>query len=126
MVTEIALPLPQMMVDQIITHAEAGYPEEVCGLVAGRGNEPVALYHARNVSPTPRIAYEVDVETLARMIEWEDEGLELLAIYHSHPHGPPAPSETDIAQATYPDAVYVIVSLADRSHPQLRAFRLTP
>lgn len=126
MVTETALPLPRVMVDQIVAYAEAGYPEEVCGLVAGRGGEPIALYHARNVSPTPRVAYEVDVETLARMIEWEDAGLELLAIYHSHPHGPASPSETDIAQAMYPGAVYVIVSLADRSRPEIRAFRITP
>jgi proteasome lid subunit RPN8/RPN11 len=124
MVTEIALGLPQEMVDQIIAHAQAGYPEEVCGLVAGRDGQAVAVHPARNVSPTPRVAYEVDVESLARMIEWEDAGLELLAIYHSHPQGPAHPSETDAAQATYPDSAYVIVDLSTRGQPALRAFRI--
>ena len=44
-----------------------------------------ALYRGRNVSPTPAVAYELDVETLARQIEFEEQGLTLAAIYHSHP-----------------------------------------
>jgi proteasome lid subunit RPN8/RPN11 len=58
------------------------------------------------------------------MVEWEDAGLELLAIYHSHPQGPEGPSETDIAMATYPEATYIIISLANRARPRVRAFRM--
>src|SRR5690606_21748428 len=36
-------------------------------------------------------------------------GRDLLAIYHSHVSSPPIPSETDVAEAQYPDAVYLIV-----------------
>jgi proteasome lid subunit RPN8/RPN11 len=38
----------------------------------------------------------------------EAQGLEMVGIYHSHPHGPDSPSPTDIAEAYYPDAVYLI------------------
>jgi proteasome lid subunit RPN8/RPN11 len=124
-VRRVDLHLPPEMTEQIVAHAQAGYPEEVCGLVAGRDGAALAVCAGRNVSPTPTVAYEMDVETLMRMVEWEDAGLELLAIYHSHPQGPEGPSETDVAQATYPNAAYIIVSLAERGRPVVRAFRLT-
>lgn len=123
-VTRVALDLPPGMVEQIIAHAQAGYPEEVCGLVAGREGQAVEAHPGRNVSPTPRVAYEMDAETLMRMVEWEDAGLALVAIYHSHPQGPEGPSETDVAQATYPEAAYIIVSLAERGRPVVAAFRI--
>jgi proteasome lid subunit RPN8/RPN11 len=47
-----------------------------------------------------------------------------LAIYHSHPAGPLIPSPTDIAEAFYPDSVYIIISLAQEP-PSARAFRIT-
>jgi proteasome lid subunit RPN8/RPN11 len=134
------LALPAEMAAAILAHAQAGYPAEVCGLVAGRpapsappspnppgvegAREAVRLYPGRNVSPTPLVAYELDVETLAQQIAFADDGLELVAIYHSHPHGPETPSPTDIARAWYPEAVYLIVSLADPGRPVLRGFRI--
>ena len=123
-VTPVALNLPPELLAQIIAHARAGYPEEICGLVAGREGHAVAVVPGRNISPTPRVAYEMDAVTLMRMVEWEDTGLDLLAIYHSHPQGPDEPSETDLAQATYPDAAYIIVSLADRGRPVARAYQI--
>ncbi len=84
----------------------------------------VAVYPGRNISQTPRVAYELDHDTLARMIDFEDAGLALAAIYHSHPRGPETPSATDVAQAYYPEAVYLICSLADPARPVLRGFRI--
>ena len=70
------------------------------------------------------MAYELDHETLARQIEFEDQGLTLAAIYHSHPGGPEIPSPTDIQRAYYPDSVYLICSLADPVRPVVRGFRI--
>ena len=39
-------------------------------------------------------------------------GTEVVGFYHSHPHSPPVPSPTDIAEAWYPDHLYAIVGLA--------------
>ncbi|MCX6028033.1 MAG: M67 family metallopeptidase [Chloroflexi bacterium] len=111
-------------VAEIIAHARAGYPDEVCGLIAGRDEAVVALYRGRNVSPTPAVAYELDVETLARQIEFEEQGLTLAAIYHSHPFGPATPSPTDVARAFYPDSMYIICGLTDPSQPVVRGFRI--
>ena len=112
------------MAAEIIAHTRAGYPEEVCGIIAGRHDVGVALYRGRNVSPEPRVAYELDVETLARQIAFEDEGLTLAAIYHSHPAGPETPSPADVAKAFYPESVHIICSLADPRRPRLRGFRI--
>ncbi len=116
--------LPAALRQEIEAHARAGYPEEVCGIIAGRADTAMILYRGRNVSPTPRVAYELDVETLIKQIEFEDAGLTLAAIYHSHPTGPETPSTTDIARAFYPDSVYLICSLADPARPVLRGFRI--
>lgn len=124
MVEEIALLLPPALEAEIVAHAREGYPEEVCGLISSRAGAAVAVHRGRNISPTPRVAYELDHETLALQIQFEDQGLELAGIYHSHPHGPETPSETDVNMAFYPDAAYVIVSLADPGRPVIRAFRI--
>jgi proteasome lid subunit RPN8/RPN11 len=116
--------LPDVLGEDLIAHARAGYPEEVCGIIAGTAAQGVMLHRGRNVSPTPRVAYELDVETLARQIAFEDAGLTLAAIYHSHPHGPTTPSPTDIQRAFYPDSIYLIVSLAAPGRPVVRGFRI--
>ncbi len=112
------------MRDEIVAHASMGFPEEVCGIISGRGGVAVELFRGRNVSPLPRTTYELDVETLMKQIAFDDAGLMLAAIYHSHPAGPPSPSPTDIARAFYPDSVYIICSLADPAQPSLRGFRI--
>jgi len=58
------------------------------------------------------------------MLAMEAEGLELIAIYHSHPDGPARPSATDVANAYYPDTVQLIISLADRARPSVRTFTI--
>jgi len=115
--------LPRELAGQIIAHALAGYPEEVCGLVSGKDGVAMAVHPGRNISATPRTTFELDHETVAKQLEFEEAGLELVAIYHSHPHGPAFPSETDVERAAYPDAFYLICDLADPIRPALHAFR---
>lgn len=117
-----ALQLPATLAGQIVSHASAAYPEEACGLVSGRDRVAVQVHAGRNVSATPLTAYELDSDTLALQIGFEEAGLELVAIYHSHPRGPATPSTADIARAAYPGVVHIICSLADRDRPQLRGF----
>jgi proteasome lid subunit RPN8/RPN11 len=119
-----AFHIPAVMVAEIISHARTGYPEEVCGIISGRDNQAVTLYRGRNVSLKPRVAYELDVNTLALQISFDAVGLDLAGIYHSHPSGPETPSATDIAQAYYPDAVYIICSLDEPARPSLRGFQI--
>jgi proteasome lid subunit RPN8/RPN11 len=116
--------LPEALRAAIIDHAQRGWPEEVCGLLAGHAGVATEWHPGVNVSPTPRVAYELDVDTLFKQVEFEEAGLSLVAIYHSHPQGPETPSATDIERAFYPEAVYLICSLAERHRPVLRGFRI--
>jgi proteasome lid subunit RPN8/RPN11 len=49
-------------------------------------------------------------EQLQAFNHMDEQGWELLAIYHSHPSGPPTPSATDIAEAAYPGVIHLIWS----------------
>lgn len=112
------------MAEEVIAHAREGYPEEVCGIIGGKGGHAKTLCRGHNLAPRPREAFDLDTATLARQVAFEDAGDELTAIYHSHPRGPAAPSPADVRRAFYPDAVHVICSLADPARPVLRAFRI--
>lgn len=111
----ISLRLKRPLFQQIIRHLEDVLPEEGCGLIAGTEGLAQTVYPVRNSLASP-IAYEMEpVEQLEAMLDLENRGLDLLAIYHSHPHGPAEPSETDISMAYYPEAAYLIISW-DRNH----------
>src|SRR5262249_40402087 len=56
--------------------------------------------------------------------DWRKNGLEVLAVYHSHPTSPPVPSRKDLAQNYDPDVVNLIVSL-QTDPPTVRGWWLT-
>ena len=77
-----------------------------------------------NVHPTPTTRYVIDPREQLRAFRSIDAaGEELIGIYHSHPASQPYPSPTDRAEAHYPDALYVLVSLRT-AKPEIRAFRI--
>ena len=118
--------IPQAMVDEMVAHARADLPNECCGLIGGADGEAKTLYRARNAFASP-FSYRVDPGDQYRIIEKEmrERGEELLAIYHSHTKSPAYPSQTDLNEAaSWPEQVYLIVSLADREAPDVRAFWL--
>lgn len=111
------------LLDEMVTHARAQAPNECCGMVASRGGQAVKVYRARNSAQSP-LRYEIDgAEQYSIQSEIEAAGLDLGAIYHSHTRSAPYPSQTDINLAFYPDALYVIVGVAD-GDPDVRAFAI--
>jgi proteasome lid subunit RPN8/RPN11 len=76
-----------------------------------------------NTSDDPnRFFIEPEAHIAARR-QARERGLAVVGFYHSHPHSPPVPSATDLAEASYPDHLYLIVSPA-RERAQIRIFRL--
>jgi proteasome lid subunit RPN8/RPN11 len=109
--------------DEMVAHARADAPNECCGMVASRDGEAVKVYPATNTAASP-LRYEIDgAEQYRIQLEIDDADLDLGAIYHSHTRSAPYPSQTDINLAFYPDALYVIVGLADGA-PEVRAFSI--
>jgi proteasome lid subunit RPN8/RPN11/molybdopterin converting factor small subunit len=109
--------------DEMIAHARRDYPNECCGMVSGRGMVASQVYPLRNAAASPFL-YEIHRDDLKKIIEIENDGEELVAIYHSHTHTEAFPSQTDVRLAYYPESAYVIVSLADQASPSVRAFRI--
>lgn len=116
--------LPRALLESIVAHAREGKPEEVCGILRGRGNVAFEVIRARNVAEERIENYTVDPQTLLRQFEFEDAGDELMGIYHSHPVSVAYPSATDAWNANYPDAAYLICSLEEDAAPVTRAWRL--
>lgn len=109
--------LPAAIRDAIVAHARAGEPLEACGVIIGDrpaadGGRALRFAAARNAAQS-RYLYEIDPDDLLQLtIETDDADEVFWAIVHSHTHTPAVPSATDRRLAFYPDALYLLVSLA--------------
>jgi proteasome lid subunit RPN8/RPN11 len=127
--------IPADLVQALIDHARAGYPNEACGLLIGDrpaagGGRPLRFEATANKAGSP-YRYEIDPDDLYRLtIATDDADETFWGIVHSHTHTPAVPSPTDVGLAFYPDALYVLVSLAgDEAErgtgtPSVRAWRI--
>ena len=109
--------------DAVIAHARAAQPAECCGMLIGTGRSIDEAVRAKNIdASSTRFLIDpqdhIDARRAAR-----GRGLDVLGFYHSHPHSPAWPSTTDVAEATYPEAVNLIVSL-ERGAANVRLFRI--
>ncbi len=94
-------------------HINYEAPLEACGLLGGKNGVVELVLPVKNAAGS-RVRFEMDPTAQRRAIEQiEAEGLEVVAIFHSHPKGPSIPSSTDIAEASY-QAVNIIWSKAGR------------
>lgn len=126
--------IPAAMRDALVAHARAEAPNEACGIIVGdraAGDGGVALRWVplRNPLASP-YRYAIDPDDLLRLtIETDDSDEVFWAIVHSHVASPARPSPTDLREAHYPDALYVLVSLAPseagaNGTPGVRAWRI--
>jgi len=117
--------LSSQLAQDLVDHAIRDLPNECCGLIAGRGGTAVRLHPATNSEGSP-FMYVMDPREQMELMDAIDEsGDDLLAIYHSHTRSAAFPSRTDVELAFFPDTLYLIVSIADRDAPVIRAFRLS-
>ena len=127
--------LPAAIRAALVAHARTELPNEACGLIAGTappadGGTATRWYATRNRAASP-LRYEAHPDDLLRAsITIDDAGEVIWAIVHSHVRSPARPSPTDVGLAFYPDALYVLVSLApDQADPatgaeSVRAWRI--
>ena len=122
---DVARPLhfPSQAFAEMIAHAYAGYPLEACGLLVGTGNRVHRFVPCTNEAASARVYTVPPKELLRAERAAEDEGLEVIGVFHSHTHSEPYPSPTDVSQAPDPTWHYVIVSLK-REAPETRTYRI--
>ncbi len=119
--------IPTAQLEDIVAHAREEYDAECCGMIAYDesvdGSARAARVHRATNVFASRKRFEIDgKELLATIDEFEREGWELGAIYHSHTHTAPYPSQTDINfAANWPGLEWVIVGLAGET-PEVRCY----
>jgi len=103
---------------RIIDAAEAAYPEEACGLLAGidRGADGIlvtAVHASANVAAEPRRRFEIDPRLrldLQRALR--ETGERIVGHYHSHPDHSAQPSATDLEGAWEPGLAWLVIAVA--------------
>lgn len=115
----------------MIAHAQAELPNECCGILAGTiGTDGIARIERRyplvNAAASP-IEYHWEPQgAFAASRSMRESGIEMLAIYHSHPTSDPIPSRTDRerydeVRPMLGDVMHFIVGLRDAA-PAVRAW----
>ena len=100
----------------IVDHAEAAFPEECCGLLAGDGADGIIrideVHASENIAAEPGRRFEVEPALRLRLQRTlRDRGRRVVGIYHSHPNGPAQPSSRDLEAAWEPDLVWLVVGV---------------
>ena len=124
-----SIALPAGIVQAIVDHARAEYPNEACGVIVGdrpaaAGGTALRWVPTRNAYASPN-RYRIDDDQLRQLtIETDDADEAFWAIVHSHTHTPAYPSRTDVGLATiYTEPIYLLVSL-EAAEPALGAYRI--
>ena len=117
------LEIPKLILDAMIEQARAEAPAECCGVLAGRDGRVSKRFALRNALESP-LRYSAEVRDLFEAFRaMRAAGLELVAIYHSHPAAPARPSQVDLEENYYGDVPRIIISL-EADPPETKAFRL--
>ena len=112
--------------------AEAAYPEEACGLLVGRrapggACRVSAVEASANVAEPPRTArFEVDPKLRLHLERALRDGPDsVIGVYHSHPNGCAAPSDTDRAMIFEPAMIWLITAVGEDGAGATLAWRPT-
>jgi proteasome lid subunit RPN8/RPN11 len=122
--------LPTQLRDEMFSQAKAALPNECCGQLAGSVDADglarvVKRYPLINAaaSPSKYVADGPDLFAAAR--DMRQRGIDLVAIYHSHPTSDPIPSKTDMEQSFYGSQVVNLIISMKAESPVMRGWWLT-
>lgn len=118
------LQIPTAIFRQMIDQAQAEEPIEACGILAGRDCKIEKLYTMTNADNSSTHFMMEPEQQFAVARDVRSAGLEMLAIYHSHPATPARLSDEDIRLALTPGVTYVVVSLQDAKNPAIKGFNI--
>lgn len=111
------------LLDEVISFCKGAYPNEACGILAGKGSEVLKIYKMANIENSP-VSYLTDSgEQFKVMKDMRENNLSMVAIFHSHPSSAAYPSRGDVNLAFYQDSAYVVVGLTEKE-PVVKAFSI--
>lgn len=116
--------LKKDLLQQMLGQIREEFPNEACGVLAGKNGIAEKVYEMTNVDKSPSMFLMGAKEQLKVMKDIRNLGLEMVGIYHSHVASQAYPSVRDVELAFYPEASYVIVSLRAKDNPSIRSFKI--
>ena len=114
--------IPEAILRAIVRQAQEALPNEACGYLAGIDSEVREIYPLTNIDASPEHFSFDPEEQFAALKQARGRGLELIAVYHSHPAAPSRMSAEDLRWANDPALFYLVYSLSEDA---LKAFRVT-
>ena len=112
----------------MFAQAQAEFPNECCGLLAGTvaagATEVVRRYPLANAAASPVEYLSEPKQMFDAVRDMRKHGFDVLAVYHSHPTSDPVPSKADRERNYSPEVVNLIISLKD-GPPAMRGWWLT-
>ena len=115
--------IPKSIYLEMIEQAKRESPLECCGILGGRNQTVEKAFELQNLDKSP-VRYSMSPQEQLKVFEEMEKGaIEMVAVYHSHTHTIPFPSETDVKLAFYPEVSSIIISLKDKN-PIVKAFRI--
>jgi len=131
--TDETLYLTEGAREDLLRYCRLAYPREACGFIRGRrasvttASTPLVgrgIVSIPNVADEPYKTYRMDEPSqLAAYRDFDENGEDPVAIFHSHPVSDPFMSDTDLDLALDLSPLYVIVGPAMR--PAILAYRIT-
>lgn len=109
---------------KIVEHSKKEYPNEACGILAGKKGRVKKVYSVASTDKSAVRFFMDSGKQFMAMREIEKNGLEMIGIYHSHPEMQAYPSPHDVELAYYPEVSYVIVALTKKDNPDIKSFRI--
>ncbi len=110
--------------EKMVEAAQQADPLEACGLLAGRDCHVTKFYALTNADTSAVHCSMIPEEQFAAVKDMRKLGLQMLAIWHSHPATPARMSQEDVRLAYTPRVAYIILSLAQPDEPKLRGFEI--
>ena len=117
--------MPDVVRQDLVAHLWRCLPYEGVGVIGAQMTRTRTIatrfYPGRNQDPSP-LRYTMDpADVVSALHDMERWGMRLGAIVHSHPDTPPVPSATDLAEASCPGVLSVIVGFSPEI--ELRAWQ---
>ena len=116
--------IPKAIFQEMVDHAKREWPLECCGILGGNDKTVQKSFEFQNTEKSPVLYSMSPREQMKVFEEMEKESMKMVAIYHSHPHTIPFPSETDVKLTFYPDVSSIIISLKEEENPMVKAFQI--
>jgi [CysO sulfur-carrier protein]-S-L-cysteine hydrolase len=107
-----AISLTAEQIKELVSIAKDALPDEACAFLLGKNDTVVKILPMRNLDKSP-VTFSIDPgEVLYAYNIAETKGLQVVAIFHSHP-AKPSPSSTDIKFMEINPVVWLIYSTTE-------------